>query len=165
MWLWLAVHCTVMSLPIVQWSFLILLCPTTISSIIFITISDCLRFEKGGGRQGSTKLVLVVFKMPDQLKSHRPILVKITYKQAKTRPRMIKKSVCDGRRLPVTDRDCLWQTKTVCDKHRLSVTDTDCLWQTHAVCDRQCVTDANCQWQTQTLCDRHNLSLMDTDFL
>ena len=46
MWLWLAVYCTVMSLHIVQWSFMILLCATNISSIIFITFRECSRFEQ-----------------------------------------------------------------------------------------------------------------------
>ena len=89
------------------------------------------------------------------------------WKPVKTRPRMIKKSVCVRHRLPVTDKDCLWQIWTFCDRHRLCVTDTDCLWQTQPVCDRHklTVTDIVCLWQTQTVCKRNRLCITDTDSL
>ena len=62
-------------------------------------------FWQGGQGQGTTKLLLVVIL--DKLKSLIQILVKITYQQAKTRSRMIKNTVCDRRRLLVTDTNCL----------------------------------------------------------
>ena len=68
-------------------------------------------------------------------------------------------TVCDSKKLSMTVKYCMWQTQTDFDRHRLSVTDTDCLLQKHTVYDRYrlFVTDIDCLSRTQIVCDRYRL--------